>query len=51
MENELLAIEMPSTCDQPPLSMKSRYKTIKLQIPLLDMQKNEGEGEPEKGIN
>lgn len=35
MENEMLAIQVPSNCDQPPMSLKSLYKKEKLQIPLL----------------
>ena len=42
MENELLAIQMPSNCDTPPLSMKNVYKRIPFSIPLLDQDVIEG---------
>lgn len=39
MENELLAIEMTTGLDQPPLSLKNKHKVIKLNIPLLNQEK------------
>lgn len=35
MENEMLVINVPSSCEQPPLSLKSLYKREKLCVPLL----------------
>lgn len=35
MENELLMITVPSSCEQPPLTLRSYYKREKLAVPLL----------------
>ena len=42
VEHEMVAIEMPSNCDSPPLSMKNVYKRIQLQVPLLKQDSVEG---------
>ena len=41
MENELLAIEMTSGLEQPPLTLKNKHKVVKLAIPLLNQDKED----------
>ena len=35
MENEMLMITVPPSCEQPPLTLRSYYKREKLEVPLV----------------